>query len=991
MVPSPAQEPRRFFPSFRGVTLPMDSSSLLTELLLAVHVENHLRTFTVLDLYLPLPSQLLSEIKLTLGDVNPVLSLLELLSTSLNQGHRSAFMALEFYFLEKISSLHESLGIFSADELATNWPKAFLKAHTLLGNRLTASTVTLARWGPLDRQNPGILLSVVTPPPPTPPAFIPGEQDLTPSGNPEPAGSGTEGHDWVYSQESLTHGRDLELIFPMEPPIPLLSEAADSSSPDPEGGPQPTPHSSHTLMDNRMAAQTGKTIINLSQHVQLSPTQTGLLNKGLSFIPTEGIEEEGVWRTLGLETHHYHRRLKLAWHFGERGKDETDWENDPRRRFAPKSNWQPKMSSLPAPLRVLFRKDWHDLRRLQRAKYRAPNPNVTAKEMKELKALKDNKHLVFKPADKGSAVVLQDREDYVWEALRQLNMVEYYQKLDVPLGPATAARIKKVLHQLVIRGCITRGNKEVLQGKQPYQTRTIYFLPKIHKKPETWPLPGRIPAGRPIVSDCGSETYIVAEYLDTYLNPLSHRHASYVKDTNDFLDKVREAHVNPTDLIFSMDVDALYTNIETEPGLDAVRACFLRYPSPGRPDDLLLELLEISLNTNDFQFDGQHYLQIKGVAMGKKFAPALADIYMAEWEETALAQCELKPSYYYRYLDDIWGIWPHSKEEFVEFVTRLNNHHRSISLKYELDANSMDFLDTTTFKGPDFQSTKRLDTKVFFKPTDTHALLFGTSYHPRHTFRGVVKSQLLRFKRICSREEDFEEATGILFSVLRKRGYTRSFLRDTKRVFQQRRPDEEETKRFPLVAHFGPRAYRVNRCYKKNFRNILGNFEAAEHWKPIASYRKNPNLKNLLVRSKLPSLEAAPKPTNDKRFFTRPFVNGKEGDTRLLPPPYTTSMDTTNCVYLIRCRHCGKGYVGETMGSLRTRIAQHLHNIGTYRKTDTPLVTHFLDHGADHLKATVLEHDLFWSTAQRKRKEMVWIRFLGTQEPMGFNRRILSS
>ena len=84
--------------------------------------------------------------------------------------------------------------------------------------------------------------------------------------------------------------------------------------------------------------------------------------------------------------------------------------------------------------------------------------------------------------------------------------------------------------------------------------------------------------------------------------------------------------------------------------------------------------------------------------MGKKFAPAYADIFMASWETAALNKCNLKPLYYYRYLDDIWGIWTYSVEEFNTFLDTLNNHNPSIKLKATIDEKTVDFLDTTTFK-----------------------------------------------------------------------------------------------------------------------------------------------------------------------------------------------------------------------------------------------------------------------------------------------------
>ena len=60
--------------------------------------------------------------------------------------------------------------------------------------------------------------------------------------------------------------------------------------------------------------------------------------------------------------------------------------------------------------------------------------------------------------------------------------------------------------------------------------------------------------------------------------------------------------------------------------------------------------------------------------MGKKFAPNYANLFLAEGEEKAL-ECVLKPSVYWRFLDDIWE---HSKEEFYKFANILNTHHPSI-------------------------------------------------------------------------------------------------------------------------------------------------------------------------------------------------------------------------------------------------------------------------------------------------------------------------
>ncbi|KAE8277680.1 hypothetical protein D5F01_LYC24312 [Larimichthys crocea] len=89
------------------------------------------------------------------------------------------------------------------------------------------------------------------------------------------------------------------------------------------------------------------------------------------------------------------------------------------------------------------------------------------------------------------------------------------------------------------------------------------------------------------------------------------------------------------------------------------------------------------------------------------------------------------------------------------------------------------------FKGrkpvlPSTTSHTRLHTKVYFKTTDTHALLHKNSYHPKHTFRGIIKSQIIRFHRICSQQSDFNKATSLLFKALRNRAYSKRFLRQIK-------------------------------------------------------------------------------------------------------------------------------------------------------------------------------------------------------------------
>ncbi len=183
----------------------------------------------------------------------------------------------------------------------------------------------------------------------------------------------------------------------------------------------------------------------------------------------------------------------------------------------------------------------------------------------------------------------------------------------------------------------------------------------------------------------------------------------------------------------------------------------------------VMELFEITLKKNDFQFNDETYLQSSGTTMGKKFAPSYCNIFMALWEEQILNKNNYQPLVYFRFLDDIFMIWTHGIEKFNAFFESMNSHHPSIKLEATISDKQINFSDTTIFKHP--SNPSRVLSKVYFKETDTHQLLDKKSFHPKHTFSGIIKSQVTRFPRIYSLPTDFDEACKTLFGALQTKNY----------------------------------------------------------------------------------------------------------------------------------------------------------------------------------------------------------------------------
>ena len=83
----------------------------------------------------------------------------------------------------------------------------------------------------------------------------------------------------------------------------------------------------------------------------------------------------------------------------------------------------------------------------------------------------------------------------------------------------------------------------------------LYQLPKIHKGLCKGP-------GRPVISNCGTPTEKVLEFLDHHLQPIMKQGESYIRDTGDFLAKLKAAGDVPKGAILvTADIVGLYLSI----------------------------------------------------------------------------------------------------------------------------------------------------------------------------------------------------------------------------------------------------------------------------------------------------------------------------------------------------------------------------------------------------------------------------------------------
>ena len=119
-------------------------------------------------------------------------------------------------------------------------------------------------------------------------------------------------------------------------------------------------------------------------------------------------------------------------------------------------------------------------------------------------------------------------------------------------------------------------------------------------------------------------------------------------------------------------------------------------------------------------------------------------------------------------------IWTHGRDELDKFLAHLNSCHDTIKFTIEASEDRVNFLDTTLHKTKE----GKLWTDLYCKPTDSHMYLHYESAHPSHCKKSLPYSQLLRLKRICTKQEDFVKHCIIICCHFIRRGYPTSLITD---------------------------------------------------------------------------------------------------------------------------------------------------------------------------------------------------------------------
>ena len=308
---------------------------------------------------------------------------------------------------------------------------------------------------------------------------------------------------------------------------------------------------------------------------------------------------------------------------------------------------------------------------------------MTKDERQALKRLKTDENIVILPADKGRVTVVMDKTDYYDKMDTLVNDKQTYEGLKRDPTPALQRKLNSKLLDLKKTDVIDIQRYNRLRCRVP-QPPKLYGLPKLHKP--------NIPM-RPIVSFCGSPTYELSKYLTTILKPLTNESRHKLQSTETFVDAIKTVQIPDDYKLVSFDVKSLFTSIPLQLALDctatAIKNSTTKLPLP---TDDLMDLLNLCLTSTYFQYNGKHYKQLHGTAMGSPVSVVVAEIVMQNIEEQALATYKRTLPLWLRYVDDTFTAV--HKDEIDDFHEHLNRQNADIQFTKEIEENGkIPFLD----------------------------------------------------------------------------------------------------------------------------------------------------------------------------------------------------------------------------------------------------------------------------------------------------------
>ena len=586
--------------------------------------------------------------------------------------------------------------------------------------------------------------------------------------------------------------------------------------------------------------------------------------------------------------------------------------------------------------------------------------NISLSEFSKIKDYFKNKPFKILNCDKNIGTAIISQNLYLDLSNKHLEDKDNFTKLtDNPLDN-TDNLINDKLTSLVLSKDISSRLAKSLIVKSS-KLGKFNILPKLHKSKF---------GTRPIINCIDHPTANISQCIDYILQPYVKLSESYIKDSQHLIQKLEKLEFPENIKICSLDFESLYSNINLNHALETIFNFIKDKLSNNHLSPLgFYNLLKLLFENNIFSFNGQFYKQIKGIAMGSKCGPSVANIYLSCLEKSFLFIH--KPLFYGRYIDDILCIL------FNNFdIDILVNFFGYLKLNLVCDK-VVNFLDLNISYD---DLTRRFKFSLYIKPTNTFSYLLTSSNHPDFVIINLPKGIFIRIRRINSSLIDYYYFSSKIALQLTSRGYEHkdllklidSIAKIDRTLLLKYKEKIDYQKNITLVC----KLYDIN-LLDLNF-NLLKTIDNLSRTFKVFSYnriqlvsRMQTNLGSLFINN-VPSFLFEThfyfyKKCKSTSCNICNYANQKQSflyidRNLLLFFKNNSSCNSTKFVYIIKCKRCSYFYIGQSSKTVKDRISQHLNSIRNFILfiKHTPVSNHFnlKDHSISDFTFCIYQSDL---------------------------------
>lgn len=502
-------------------------------------------------------------------------------------------------------------------------------------------------------------------------------------------------------------------------------------------------------------------------------------------------------------------------------------------------------------------------------KNKSKKTNIDKDELDTRLFLKSNPDILITKADKGNVTVILDKNDYITKSLELLNDETTYHIINKDTTLTIEREHNKILNELENSNCISKEESKLYK----IYNSTIplfYGLPKIHKP--FCPL-------RPIISSIYSPLRGLCTLFSNILNNSFKDFNKYkLKDSFQFLEKIKDIQIPCNHIIISLDVVSLFTNISKPLFLSIIEKNWQLISSNTHIKITRFKsIISFIFDNNIFKFQNVYYKQILGTPMGSIISPVIADIIMNDLINYSLSKLPFSLPFIFHYVDDIICSIPEDKINLVLDI--FNSYHPNLKFTVETEQNfSIPFLDINVIR-----ENNKIITDWYKKPTSSSRYIPFHSQHP--FFQKINLILALKHRIISLSHKKFHlKNLNILKSILKENNY----------------PDH-------LLNKFLNSSYKS----KQKFRNTNNNFNI--------KYKKLLHIKDLTPKLlKLLKLDNIVISNYCSNTFEKYYSKLKDK---------ISQSDYSNIIYSLKCLDCNQNYIGQSSQKLKFRLAQHISDI----------------------------------------------------------------